>query len=72
MRALDQAIKEYNKRKTILGIPGWILAVISIMVIFTGILADIKAIIAIGILFIALAVFFVIMARLAQKTLMRK
>ena len=71
-RLLDKATKEYAKRESILTLPGFILAFISVAVIITGIWINLKTLIAIGILILAIAAYMLIMGKTAFKTIFRR
>ncbi|RLE38011.1 hypothetical protein DRJ17_05285 [Candidatus Woesearchaeota archaeon] len=72
VKVLDKAKKEYYGRRAKLEMAGWILGFISLAVIIAGILSQIKTVSAIGILLLAIAVYLIIMGRIAHQTLLRK
>lgn len=71
-RFLDKATKEYHRRKARLEMPGWVLGFIGVVILIAGIWSKIMALSVIGILFLALAVYFIIMGRMAHKTVFKK
>jgi len=69
---LDKATREYYNRRARLEMPGWIAGMFSITTLVTGILLNLKTLIAIGILLLAISLYTVIIGRTAHKTLFRR
>ncbi|MFH1669132.1 MAG: hypothetical protein ABIA62_04350 [Candidatus Woesearchaeota archaeon] len=72
IRALDKATKSYYRREGLFATPGFILGYISVAVIITGIWINLKTLIAIGILILAIAAYLHVMGKTAFKTIFRK
>ena len=69
---MDKATREYYNRRARLEMPGWIAGMFSITTLVTGILLNLKTLIAIGILLLAISLYTVIIGRTAHKTLFRR
>ena len=71
-RALNKAKKEYYKKRAKFQTPGWILGIIGLVSLISGILLKIKLFSATGIFLLAVGIYFIIMGGFAHQMLFRK
>ncbi len=68
----EEKRKDYSRRKSRWESPGWILSGISLCVLVGGLVLGIKSLVVIGILFLSIGGYLIVMGRMARKTLFNK
>ncbi len=68
MKLLDKVSQDYNKRQKKLETPGWLFALIGLVLLILGLFVDNKISRAIGLLSLALGTFLIILGRVLHQT----